>query len=78
MNYPIPTSSQEVIALRQQSINEELVAAAMAGVINVARSQGKSIDQLQAEILADDNLLDIAQRKLLSEILHEAWENLPE
>lgn len=77
MNYPIPTSSQEVIALRLQPVNEELVAAAMAGVINVARSQGKSIDELQAEILADDHLLDMPQRQLLSEILHQAWEHLP-
>ncbi|MGB3508215.1 MAG: hypothetical protein WBA93_03055 [Microcoleaceae cyanobacterium] len=76
MNYPIPTNSEEVMALRQQPINEELVAAAMAGVINVARSQGKSINELQAEILADDNLLDMTQRELLSEILHEAWEHL--
>lgn len=76
MNYPIPTNSQEVMALRQQPINEELVAAAMAGVINIARSQGKSINELQAEILADDNLLDMTQRELLSEILHEAWEYL--
>lgn len=77
MNYPIPTSSQEIIALREQPVNEELVATAMAGIINVARTQGKSIDELKAEILADDNLLDLAQRQWLSEILHEAWEHLP-
>lgn len=77
MNYPIPTNPQEVIALREQAVNEELIAAAMAGVINVARAQGKSIDELKAEILADDNLLDLAQRQWLSEILHEAWEHLP-
>ncbi len=76
MNYPVPTSSQELIALRQQPVNEELVAVAMAGVINLARSQGISIDELKAEILADDHLLDVVQRQWLSQILHEAWNYL--
>lgn len=76
MNYPVPTSDREVIALRQQPVNDELVAVAMAGVVNIARSQGKSIDELKAEILVDDNLLNMAQRQLLSQILNEAWEYL--
>ncbi|NEP85591.1 MAG: hypothetical protein F6K18_01430 [Okeania sp. SIO2C2] len=76
MNYPVPTSDQEVIALRQQPVNDELVAVAMVGIVNVARSQGKSIEELKAEILADDHLLNMAQRQLLSQILNEAWEYL--
>ncbi|RQH25822.1 hypothetical protein [Okeania hirsuta] len=76
MNYLVPTSDQEVIALRQQPVNDELVAVAMAGIVNVARSQGKSIEELKAEILADDHLLNMAQRQLLSQILNEAWEYL--
>ena len=77
MNYPIPTNPQEMIALRQQPLNEELVASAIAGVIQIARSRDQSLDELKAEVLADDNLLDLAQRRWLSEIVAEAWENLP-
>ena len=77
MNYPIPTNPQEMIALRQQPLNEELVASAIAGVIQIARSRSQSLDELKAEVLADDNLLDLAQRRWLSEIVAEAWENLP-
>ncbi|MDY7007652.1 MAG: hypothetical protein SWX82_27880 [Cyanobacteriota bacterium] len=76
MNYPVPTSDGEVIALREQPVNDELVAVAMAGIVNVARSQGKSIEELKAEILADDRLLNMAQRQLLSQIVNEAWEYL--
>jgi hypothetical protein len=63
MNYPIPTNPQEMIALRQQPLNEELVATAIAGV--------------KAEVLADDNILDLSQRLWLSDIVTQAWENLP-
>ncbi|GGA51970.1 hypothetical protein [Okeania sp. KiyG1] len=76
MNYPVPTSDREVIALRQQPVNDELIALAIAGVVNVARSQGKSIEELKEEVLADDHLLNMAQRQLLSQILSEAWEYL--
>lgn len=76
MNHPVPTSDLEVIALRKQPVNDELVALAIAGVVNVARSQGKSIEELKEEILADDRLLNMAQRQLLSQILNEAWEYL--
>ncbi|PSB50297.1 hypothetical protein C7B67_15020 [filamentous cyanobacterium Phorm 6] len=75
MNYPIPTNPQEMIALRQHPLNEELVASAIAGVIQIARSRAQSLDELKAEVLADDNLLDLAQRLWLSEIVAEAWEN---
>ena len=77
MNYPIPTNPQEMIALRQQPLNEELVASAIAGVIQIARSRSQSLDELKAEVLADDNLLDFAQRLWLSDIVAQAWENLP-
>jgi len=77
MNYPIPANPQEFIALQQTSVNEELVAAAIAGVVNVARSNGQSLDDLMAEVLADDALLDVRQRHWLSEIVAIAWERLP-
>lgn len=76
-NYPIPTNSQDLIALRQQPVNEELVATAIAGVIQIARSQEQSLDELKAEVLADDNILDITQRRWLSHMVTQAWESLP-
>lgn len=77
MNYPIPANPQEFVALRQKPVNEELIAAAIAGVVSIARSSGQSLDELTAEVLADDSLLDKAQRRWLSEIVTQAWERLP-
>ena len=77
MNYPIPANPQEVVALRQKPIDEELVAAAIAGVIQIARQQGQSLDELTAEVLAEDGCLDPAQRRWLSDIVKQAWESLP-
>ncbi|WP_421655310.1 hypothetical protein [Leptothermofonsia sp. ETS-13] len=77
MNYPIPANPQEVVALRQSPVTEELIAAAIAGVVQVARSNGQSLDELMAEVLADDALLDTKQRQWLSEIVAVAWEKLP-
>ncbi|GET37414.1 hypothetical protein [Microseira wollei] len=76
MNYPIPASPQEVAALRQKPVDEELVAAAIAGVIKISRNQGKSLEQLTAEVLADDRLLDIQQRRWLKDVVTQAWESL--
>lgn len=76
MNYPIPANPQEIAALRQNPVSEELIAAAIAGVIQVARSQGQSLDDLMAEVLADDSLLDRDQRYWLGEIVAQAWNRL--
>jgi hypothetical protein len=78
MNYPIPANPQEIVALRQKPVDEELVAAAIAGVIQIARSQGQSLDDLTAEVLAEDSLLDQAQRRWLSDIVAHAWASLPQ
>ena len=77
MNYPIPANPQEVVALRQKPVDEELVAAAIAGVIQIARQQGQSLDELTAEVLAEDGWLDPVQRRWLSDIVKQAWESLP-
>ncbi|MFB2923341.1 MULTISPECIES: hypothetical protein [Aerosakkonema] len=76
MNYSIPASPQEVVALKQKPVDEEIVAAAIAGVIKISRSQGKSLDELTAEVLADDRLLDLSQRRWLSDVVAQAWEKL--
>ena len=77
MSHSIPTTLQEMIALRQQPVSEEIVAIALAGVIQIARAQQQTFEELQAEVLADDNFLSLEQRLWLSELLAEAWQNLP-
>jgi hypothetical protein len=77
MNYPIPANPQEVVDLRQNPVSGELIAAAIAGVVQVARSKGQSLDELMAEVLADDALLDMEQRRWLGEIVAVAWKKLP-
>lgn len=75
MNYPIPDSPQEIFALRQKPVDEELVAAAIAGVIKIVRAQGQSLEELTAQVLADDSLLDKQQRRWLSQVVAQAWES---
>ena len=74
MNYAIPTSPEEIAALGEKHVDEELVATAIAGVIQVSRSQGRSLEQLIAEVLADDGLLEPASRCWLSSLVSQAWE----
>lgn len=75
MNYPIPDSPQEIVALRQKPVDEELVASAIAGVIKIVRAQGQSLEELTAQVLADDSVLDLQQRRWLSQVVAQAWEN---
>ncbi len=75
MNYPIPDSPQEIVDLRQKPVDEELVAAAIAGVIKIVRAQGQSLEELTAQVLADDPMLDLQQRRWLSKLVAQAWEN---
>jgi hypothetical protein len=74
MNHPIPASLQEIFALRQQPVDEQIVAAAIAGVIKLVRSQGQSLEDLTAQVLADDPVLDHQQRQWLSQLLTQSWE----
>ena len=75
MHYPIPDSPQEMIALRQKPVDEELVATAIAGVVKIVRAQGQSLEHLTAQVLADDSVLDRDQRRWLSDIVTQAWKN---
>jgi hypothetical protein len=76
MNYPIPVNPQDVIARGQKSVDESLVAAAIVGVVQIARDRGQSLDDLIAEVLADDPLLDPPQRQWLSEVVTVTWQTL--
>ncbi|MGK7930765.1 MAG: hypothetical protein AB4041_04950 [Microcystaceae cyanobacterium] len=77
MHYPIPVKPEEIIALRHRPVDEEMVAVAIAGVVKLARSQGRSLDELTAEVLEDDPILDSAQRGWLSKIVAQAWHRFP-
>ncbi|MBD2580646.1 hypothetical protein [Oscillatoria sp. FACHB-1406] len=78
MNYRIPTSPDELMALRQEPVNEELIATAIAGTIQIAREQGQSLEDLKAEILLDSGVLNGEQRRWLSELVARTWVNWPE
>jgi hypothetical protein len=58
-------------------ISEEVVAKAIANVVESARYQGQSLDDLVAEVLQDDPILDQVQRQWLSKIVTQAWRSLP-
>ncbi|XHU95614.1 MAG: hypothetical protein JJP05_07885 [cyanobacterium endosymbiont of Rhopalodia gibba] len=77
MHYPIPASPEEIFALRSQPVDEEMIVVAIAGVIKLARSQGQSLDELTAEVLQDDPILDLVQRRWLSNLVEQAWQVLP-
>jgi hypothetical protein len=78
MNYPIPNTPDEIRALRYRPVDGDTILAAIAGTIKIARSQGQSLDELTAEVMAEDPILDQMQRRWLSQIVTQAWQNLPE
>lgn len=77
MHHSIPTSPEEIMALRSRPVDEELIAVAIAGVVRLARRQGQSLDELTAEVMADDPMLDMVQRGWLSKMIAQAWKSLP-
>ena len=77
MHYPIPASPEEIFALRSKPVDEEMIALAITGVISLARSQGQSLDELTAEVLEDDPLLDRVQRRWLSDLIRQVWQAFP-
>ncbi|WP_346289330.1 hypothetical protein [Sphaerothrix gracilis] len=52
----------------------EQIAAALAGVVLSARSQGQSLEELLAEVLADDAMLARPLRQQLGRVVSQAWE----
>ena len=78
MHYPIPVSPEEILALRDHPVNEELIALAIAGIVRLARLRGQSLDDLTAEVLEEDPLLDVVQRNWLSKMVSQAWGSLPQ
>ncbi len=78
MDYLIPNNTEEILALKNNPVNEEVVATAIAGVVKMARLQGQSLEELTTSILQDDRVLDPSRRKWLSEMIVQAWNILPD
>lgn len=77
MDYSIPSNTEEILALKNHSINEEVLASAIAGVVQIARRQGQSLEELTESILQDDLVLDPERRKWLSQMIIQAWDLFP-
>ncbi len=89
MNYPQPAAQlrvsrpKSVLApapnpvLEPPPISESLLLSALTVVVMSARDQGQTLAELQAEVLAEDLLLDRTQRLFLSDIVSKAWERIP-
>ncbi|MFM2314584.1 MAG: hypothetical protein RLZZ04_3860 [Cyanobacteriota bacterium] len=73
----IPANPEEMLAIKNGAINEEVVATAIAGVVQMARQQQQSLEQLTESILRDDRVLDPELRKWLSQMIIQAWNILP-
>ncbi len=73
----ISAHSHSLNSSHKNKISPQLVAQEIAFVIETARSQGQSLEELIAEILAEDPILNKDQRRWLSNIIIQAWKNLP-
>jgi hypothetical protein len=73
----IPTNTEKKSALKNSVVNEEVIASAIAGVVQMARQQQQSLEQLTESILRDDRVLDPERRKWLSQMIIQAWKILP-
>ena len=78
MDYSVPSNVEEILALKNNSINEEVIATAIAGVVQMARCQGQTLEELTESILQDDRVLDLERRKWLSQMLIQAWNLFPD
>ncbi|NJL53538.1 MAG: hypothetical protein HC930_17710 [Hydrococcus sp. SU_1_0] len=73
MNYPISNPPEPINFSGKKPITVEMIALAIAEVVKVARQQGQSLEDLQAEILQDHSILDIVQRRWLKDLIIKAW-----
>jgi hypothetical protein len=70
------SGQQPVRSRRSQSVSEDHIASAIVSVIETARAKGQSLEDVLAELRADDALLDPKLRYLLSDIVAQAWTQL--
>ncbi|NEP20078.1 MAG: hypothetical protein F6J97_24860 [Leptolyngbya sp. SIO4C1] len=75
MDYKVSNSFKR-LDINRVTVSEDHITDAIISVIQSARSQGQSLDDVMAELLADDALLDNNIRHLLGDIVAQAWETL--
>lgn len=71
----IPCFSFDSNSFNDDRVSAEMVAAAIASLVEIARYQGKSLEDLITEVLAEDQILDQGQRHWLSKIVTQAWKS---
>ncbi|MBT9315317.1 hypothetical protein [Leptothoe spongobia] len=73
-----PSSLKTVLENSPSSkpVSETHIATAILHVIETARSQGQTLDDVINELMTDDALLDPKSRHLLGDILTQAWNTL--
>ena len=76
MNYSIPTAPKDISNLQQKSPTVEVIALAIASIVQTARQQGKTLADLEAEILQDHCILDLGQRRWLKDLISKTWSRL--
>ncbi|HHP7232115.1 MAG TPA: hypothetical protein ACFCUY_14805 [Xenococcaceae cyanobacterium] len=76
MNDSIPASTEEILALEENSISEDIIALAIAAVVKIARQQGQSLEEIQEQVLQDHSILDMVQRRWLKDLMAKAWDLL--
>jgi hypothetical protein len=75
MNYPNVLAIANRTQSSAQPSTEEQLATAIAGLVNAARAEGQSLEDLMAQVLAEDPELDKFTRRWLGEIVAEAWQD---
>jgi hypothetical protein len=77
MNYPISANAKSVASRAPKiKIDPTMIARALAAAIESARLRGQSLEELKAEVMADDALLDAADRRWLRDIVAKAWDRI--
>jgi hypothetical protein len=73
MQYQMPVTLEDVVALRGYPVSEELLVAAIAGVVELFQAQGKTLEQLKDHLMQPDQWLDDQQRLWLANLAADAW-----
>jgi hypothetical protein len=77
MNYPISANAKGIASRpRRINIDPTMIARALTTAIESARLRGQSLEELKAEVMADDALLDTADRLWLRDIVAKAWDRI--
>jgi hypothetical protein len=78
MIYPSVLPSAYSNGTSERVSTEEQLATAIVEIVSDARAQGQSLEELIAQVLAEDPELDKFTRRWLGEIIAEAWHDFSE